>query len=443
MGEQKRFSLLIVDDEAALCESLSEYFSALGYETYTAQRVEDVRRILSRIHVDLILMDIRMPEKDGITLLRELKTSHSSTPVIMISAYVSVENIVRSMKYGAINFYEKPLDLRRLSREVAQIAAARAARAPQGPTVPLIHESAAMQDILATIEKVAPTDAPVLITGESGTGKELVAHAIHHRSERARGPFLKLNCAAIPETLLESELFGYEKGAFTGAVTQHKGKFEQAQSGTIFFDEIGDMHLGTQAKLLRVLQEKEFQRLGGSEVLYADVRIIAATHQYLPGLIEEHRFREDLYYRLSVITIHIPPLRDRRDDILPLTRYYIDYFSKLYGKRVEGLSPEVERLFLSHSWPGNVRELKNTIERAVIFTEGERLTMDDLPPQYRETVFLEPVPEGDLSTAMDHLSREIILKALEKAGGKKQKAAELLGIHRKTLYNKMKKLGLL
>ncbi|MEM5946981.1 sigma-54 dependent transcriptional regulator [Spirochaetia bacterium 38H-sp] len=443
MGQTDNFTILIVDDEEELCQSLGEYLSAIGYNTISANSADEALAKLENSIVDLIIMDIRMPQKDGITLLRELRSSFAAFPIIMISAYISVDNIVQSMKYGALNFYQKPIDLKKLSDEIKQLAQAKKAKTTQSTYTPIISKSPRMAEILDIIEKAAPTEASVLITGESGTGKELIAHSIHYKSNRKDAPFLKLNCAAIPENLLESELFGYEKGAFTGADKQYKGKFEQADRGSIFLDEIGDMHPNTQAKILRVLQEQEIQRLGSNKIIHTDVRIIAATHQDLPSLIKEKRFREDLFYRLSVITIELPPLRERREDIIPLSEYYLKHFSLMYNKEIKKIDNEAKNILIAHDWPGNVRELKNCIERAVIFSSGDTITIEELPPQYHNIHTSYQLPnETNLNSVVDDLSKEIILQALKKAGGKKQKAAEILGIHRKTLYNKLKKLGL-
>jgi transcriptional regulator with PAS, ATPase and Fis domain len=299
-----------------------------------------------------------------------------------------------------------------------------------------------MKAAVAGSRTAAPTDVPVLLTGETGSGKEVIAAAIVSESARCDGPFLKLNCAALPETLLESELFGHEAGAFTDAREKQKGKLELADGGTIFLDEIGDMSLTTQAKLLRVLQEWRFQRLGGSRNIDVDVRVIAATNQDLTELMSEGRFREDLYYRLAVVELNLPPLRARQEDILPLAEQFLSEFNAKYGKDIAGFSPRVQRRFLTHPWPGNVRELRNITERAVIFCERVNIDLEHLPPSYRGETVTGQETEADLRGAAEALSRQMILEALRECNGMKQQAAERLGIHRKTLYNRMKKLGI-
>jgi transcriptional regulator with PAS, ATPase and Fis domain len=296
-----------------------------------------------------------------------------------------------------------------------------------------------MGEALRQSVKIAKTNAPVLLCGESGTGKEVVANLIHGNSARSTRPFVKVNCASIPETLFESELFGYEPGAFTDAKRLHRGRFELADGGTLFFDEISEMGMETQAKLLRVLQEKEFERLGGSLTIKSDVRIIAATNTDMNQLFEKKKFREDLFYRLAVVVISLPPLRERREDILPLAGHFLGFFSRSYGRSIPRISHEVESLLRDHSWPGNVRELKNCIERAVIFNETGELQLQDLAFQYE---YFGAQEEPTLEQAHKQLSRQIIVDALARSGGVKQKAADSLRIHRKTLYNQMKKLGL-
>jgi DNA-binding NtrC family response regulator len=388
-------------------------------------------------------MDVKMPVTDGIALLKKVKEKNRAIPIIMISGFASAENVVRAMKYGAMNFYEKPLRIPELLNEVEQLARTSDARRQTGPPLPpsfrVWSVNPRMREIFRTIDKVGPTDASVVITGESGTGKELVADALHALSRRSARPFVKINCAAIPETLLESELFGFEEGAFTGARKLHRGKFELADGGSLFLDEIGDLSLDTQAKLLRVLQDHQITRLGGSRPVKADVRIIAATNKDVAQMIARGAFREDLYYRMSVISIALPPLRERREDLGLLAEYFLLQFNQQYSKEIQGLSSEVRQVLLAHNWPGNVRELKNCIERAVIFCETSELAVEDLPRQYTEYRVKE---RDSLENAYESVTRQMILDALEKSEGVKQKAAEILRIHRKTLYNKMKKLGL-
>ncbi len=439
------YSILLIDDEVEMCLSLTELLNSEGYATrYTTDPLKALD-ILQQEAIDLMIMDIRMPGMGGVELLKATKKQDSSIPVIMITGYPTVEDAVAAMRYGAVNVYTKPLKLDVLLKEIHELASSterkRTRKSADRPHI--VTANPRMQKILRTLEKAAPTSAPVLITGESGTGKELVANSLHELSPRAKHPFIKINCAAIPEELLESELFGHEKGAFTGAVKERKGRFELADRGSLFLDEIGDMSLKTQAKILRVIQEQEFERVGGTETLQTDIRLIAATNKDLKKYIEEDRFREDLYYRLSVIPLHLPPLRERTDDMLLLADHFIAYYNEVYGKQTRGLSERVRWFFRNHKWPGNVRELKNCIERAVIFCEQEFITVEDLASQYAELV--EGQTTAAASTyeeAYDSLNREIILDALEKSGGVKQKAAELLNISRRTLYNRMKKLGI-
>jgi DNA-binding NtrC family response regulator len=436
------YTILLIDDELEMCLSLSEFLNSKGYSTLYTTNPLEVIRILEKEKVDLIIMDIKMPEMGGIDLLKVIKTSDPSMTVIMITGYPTVENAVLAMKYGAVNFYTKPLKLPELLKEIHELAVkfSRKRHRQQNEKQTIITQDPEMQDILKTIKKASLTTAPVLITGESGTGKELAANSFHYLSSRAKNPFVKVNCAALPEELLESELFGHEKGAFTGAVKERKGRFELANTGTIFLDEIGDMSLKTQAKVLRVIQEQEFERVGGTRTIKTDSRIIAATNKELEQLIKSGQFREDLYYRLSVITIHLPPLCERRDDISVLTEYFITYYNSVYQKQIRGLSEEVEWFFQTHRWPGNVRELKNCIERAVIFCEQELIGMKSLSTQYKKLI--ENPPTDEYEDALESLNREIILDALDRSKGVKKKAAELLNIDRRTLYNRMKKLGL-
>lgn len=436
------YTILLIDDELEMCLSLSDVLNAKEYATrYTTNPLE-VTCILENEKVDLIIMDIKMPEMGGIDLLKVVKKHDPSIPVMMITGYPTVENAVRAMKYGAINFYTKPLKLSEMLKEIHELAAnsSRKKRDKQDLKYTIITNDPVMQDILETIEKASPTTAPVLITGESGTGKELVANSLQHLSPRANRPFIKVNCAALPDELLESELFGHERGAFTGALKERKGRFELADKGTIFLDEIGDMSLKTQAKILRVIQEQEFEHVGGTRTIKTDIRIITATNKDLKKLIEQEKFREDLYYRLSVITIHLPPLRERPNDILPLTEYFIDQYNEVYNKQIQGISEEVQWFFRSHKWPGNVRELKNCIERAVIFCQQNIIGVKNLAAQYKEII--EHPLVNDYEKAFESLNREIILDALSKSKGVKKKAADLLNIDRRTLYTRMKKLGL-
>ncbi len=432
------YSILLVDDEHEMCVSLSKILGTYGYTVISVQNANKAIDSLQSEPVDLIISDIRMPGMSGLDFLKELHAIKKDVPVIMISGYATVDTVVTAMKYGALNFYEKPIKIPKLLSEIAHIAEAKA-RHPVLSEKEIITQNPVILEKLRMIEKAAPTDAPVLITGESGTGKELFASALHGKSRRSGGPFVKINCASIPESLLENELFGHEKGAYTDAHCAYRGKFEQAEGGTIFLDEIAEMSIPMQAKLLRVLQEKEFERLGSDHSVKADVRIIAATNKDVAMMAKSGTFRQDLFYRLSVIHLDIPPLRERRDDIMLLTNHFLFLFNTQYGKTVAGLSTEVKEIFLLHSWLGNIRELKNCIERAVIFCEGSLVTTDDLPSQYKS---VETPRQDDLQGIYEAVTREVILEALEKSGGNRQRASELLNITRRTLYNKMQKLGM-
>jgi DNA-binding NtrC family response regulator len=439
------YQILIVDDEKELCSSLSEILTEEGFPTIFTSDPLETPAIIAHSRVDLIILDIRMPGIGGIDLLKLVRRTNPNIKVIILTGHPSIENAVLSMKYGAVNFYEKPPPLSKLINEIREFAAlsGSAAAVPgaasQSPGR-VVTNDPRMRKVLQSAEKAGATTVPVLITGESGTGKELIAGLVHESGPRASKPFIKVNCAAIPETLLESELFGHEKGAFTNALAQRKGKFELANEGTIFLDEIGDMSPATQAKILRVLQEQEFQRVGGTETIRSDIRVIAATNKDLRLLIQRDLFREDLYYRLCVINLHVPPLRERSGDVALLIDHFVRLFSAQYAKPIRGLDDQTREMLLSHTWPGNVRELKNCVERAVIFGEGELISLDDLPFQYAE---LDAIHLGrKLQGGYEQLNRSTILEALEKSKGKKSKAADMLNITRRTLYNRMRKLGL-
>ncbi len=434
------FTILIVDDEREMCLSLAELLTSHGYQALFATEPQEVPSLLERCPVDLVIMDIRMPLLGGIDLLKLLKARRRALPVIMITGFPSVESAVQSMRFGALNFFVKPIPLRELLLEIERIGSSHARALAPGAETSIVTRNARMLQVLGEIERVAPTDAPVLISGESGTGKELVAGAIHGGSRRASAPFVKINCASIPDTLLESELFGHEKGAFTDALRRHVGKLELADRGTIFFDEIGDMSGRTQPKLLRVLQDGEFQRLGGTEVLRTNVRLIAATNRDVDELLARGIFREDLFYRLSVVRIHLPPLRERKDDVDVLTRHFLRCFNTAYGKEIRDISEGVRQIFSRHEWPGNVRELRNCLERAAIFCDSDLIREEHLPSQYLK-VRDSGYPDS-LEAQYEKLSRQKISEALAVSHGEKQKAARLLNISRKTLYNRMKKLGM-
>lgn len=433
------FSILIVDDEEEICASLSEILMHHGYNAHVLMNPEGFFDKLQNNEIDLIIMDVKMPTVSGINLLKQFKEADYTIPTIMISGYASSEEIVTAMRCGALNFYSKPIKLDKILDEIGKIAEVHSLRQTAAVGLKLVTQNGKMKTILSAIETIAPTDASILITGESGTGKELVAASIHEQSARKEKPFIKINCAAIPETLLESELFGYEQGAFTDAKGRKKGKFEIASGGTIFLDEIGDMSLRTQAKLLRFLEEKEFQRLGSTVTIRSDVRVIAATNKQIESLIKEGLFRDDLFYRLAVERIELPPLNERKDDLILLTNFFIQAFNTKYEKNIIGLSEEVSAIFTRHDWPGNIRELKNCIERAVIFCRNSYITPQDLSSQYRHLI-----GGGNISgTGPEQDTQKVeLLEALRTTGGNKSKAAELLNIHRNTLYQRLRKYNL-
>jgi len=434
--------VLIVDDELEMCISLQKLFRAHGIETDYCTEPETACKEMRGGDYTILIADLKMPGMNGIGLIQQAMNLPSPPAVIMISGYASTDSVVEAMRCGAINFYEKPVPFPKLLQEVRHLLKEKGGldRDPLLLASPsLITVDKQTQDLIAVAKKAAKTDAPIIITGKSGTGKELFTTLIHENSSRRDKPFIKVNCAAIPETLLESELFGFERGAFTDACEARKGKFESADGGTLFFDEIGDMSLKTQAKLLRVLQEKEFERLGSSKTRKVDVRFLAATNQDLRRKIDEGLFREDLFFRLSVILIELPSLHDRVADILPIARYYLDFFNRKYGKRISDYSEQVKQILMLHTWPGNVRELRNCVERAVIFCERELVEVDDLPMQYHPK---GPAQAANLDSFYESVDREMVLNALEKAQGNKTRAAEILNVSRKTLYLKMKKLGI-
>jgi DNA-binding NtrC family response regulator len=444
-------SILIVDDDRLVSDFMAETFAGSPYEVETADSGDAAAEKIAHRDYDLIFSDVKMPGLNGIELLKRIKKVSPETVVIMMTAFGTVRNAVEAMKSGAYEYLLKPfgpdeatlaaeraLEHHRLVRENRLL---RHAVAEKYSFARLVGKSAPMRRVYSLIESVADSRATVLITGESGTGKELVAKATHYHGGRKDGPFVALNCAALPETLIESELFGHEKGAFTNAVRQKRGHFEIADGGTLLLDEISEMPAGLQAKLLRVLQEREIQRLGSESKLPIDVRVIATSNRHLPTEIEAGNFREDLYYRLNVIPIHLPPLRERPEDIPALVEHFIARFNAENNRSAKQVSDKVLRLFEHYIWPGNVRELENYIERAVVVAKSDTLTPDDFPAELftggvrRQT---ETIRSG--STIRD-MERSLILKTLEDQGGNQTKAADLLGISTRTLRNKLYEYG--
>jgi two-component system NtrC family response regulator len=453
MSRPGDFQILIIDDEKVQREMLAGFLNKQGYRTVA---VEDGVKGLERFSAgsfDLVLSDFRMPGMDGLALLKEMKRRNPEAVVIMMTAYGTVNTAVAAMKEGAYDYLTKPIDLDELVLRIQRVEREALLKRENRELKEelrrkfradfIITASGKMEEALNLVGRVAPSQATVLILGESGTGKELFARAIHYASPRAGQPLVKVNCAALPENLLESELFGHEKGAFTGAVARRVGRFEQADGGSIFLDEIGDLSPALQAKLLRVLQEKEIERVGSSQTLKIDVRLIAATNRNLEEAIRKGAFREDLYYRLNVVTLTLPPLRERKEDIPILIDHFLKKYSRENKKEVVSTTKEVRDLLMQYEYPGNVRELENVIERAVVLCRGNTLTLQDLPLNLRggkmEMSPGEQREGGSLPKTIENLERQLILSALERSGGIQTRAAEELGINERVLRYKMKK----
>lgn len=446
-----RFTILVADDEKNIREGLAEAFRLDGYAVRTAADGDEAMRMVDSQDVDLVITDLKMPKLSGEEVLKRTVSTHPGLPVIILTGHGSIEDAVSAMRFGAFDFVTKPVNLEHLSllakraletRELARRnQELREEVEAQQRTSSIIGSSPVMKRIFDLLRKVAPTRASVLITGESGVGKELIADALHNLSPRRDGPFVKVHCAALAESLLESELFGHEKGAFTGAQNRKRGRFELANDGTLFLDEIGEINQNVQIKILRVLQERKFERVGGETTLETDVRIIAATNRDLKKEIAEGRFREDLYYRLNVVNIHVPPLRERRDDIPLLATSFLREFAQENGKELGGFDPRARQALYAYSWPGNVRELRNCIESAVVMAAGPLIGVDDLPPGPRSASAEREIRIPALSS-LAGAERILIAETLLAMGGNKSKTAEVLGIGRKTLYQKIEEYGL-
>ena len=466
-------TILIVDDDKSIRYSLKRMMEG-KYAILTAQNGNEALERVREGSPDLIIMDIKMPGRSGIEVLKEIKLIDPKALVIIMTAYGTTETAIEAMKYGAYDYILKPFPIPQMKRLVDKALALRklikeeVAYTPlavsEGEEERIVGSSPKMQEIYKMIGQVAPSDVTVLLRGESGTGKELIARAIYHHSLRSSQSFLPVNCAAIPDTLLESELFGHEKGAFTGATSRRIGKLEQCQGGTIFLDEIGDMSLSTQAKLLRVLQEKSFERLGGTETIKVDIRFIVATNKNLEEAISSGKFREDLYYRLNVVSITIPPLRERKEDIPDLVSYFLKKFDRELKRGTVGITPSAMEKINSYEWPGNVRQLENVLKRARVLSQGEwiledqllfekgwekreaeeelsKKNVEDLLDALFEELSNAPAAPQDLDM-ISNLERGLILRALQKTKGNQLKAATLLGIHRSTLRGKMEKYNI-
>jgi DNA-binding NtrC family response regulator len=457
MYDTHKIRLLVVDDEKNQRELVQGFLQKRGYTVQAAGGGEAALDWLQENGCEVVFTDHKMPGMDGTTLLREIKKRHPETVVVLMTAYGTVEKAVEAMKMGAYDYLTKPIDLDELlillgriesglllTWEVRQL---RQELKNKFSFEGLITHSPRMEDVLSLVARVAPSQSTVLIRGESGTGKGLLARIIHYHSPRSSGPLVTLNCAAIPENLLESELFGHEKGAFTGATSQHPGKFEQAQGGTLFLDEIGDLSPVLQSKLLRAVQERAFERVGGSKTIEVDVRLISATHQDLEQLIRENRFREDLYYRLNVVSLFLPPLRERKEDIPILLDHFLKKFGRANGKENIEVSREARDLLLRHDYPGNIRELENLVERAVVLARDHLITSRDIPfhlKEGREESETPPPPSSDLPLLeqLDALEKFLIRQALKETEGVQTRAADRLGISERVLRYKLKKYGM-
>jgi DNA-binding NtrC family response regulator len=452
-------TILIVEDEPKMSRLLSLSLTEEGYEAEVAGDAESALKILRKQSIDLVLTDLRLPGMNGLEFLQAAKRAHAELPVVVMTAYGTVNTAVEAMKAGASDYVLKPfsldeiklvvskaLDVHRLQQENRSL---REALGERYEFKNIVAASPRMQEVLAIVARVAPTSSTVLIAGESGVGKDLIARAIHEHSRRASGPFVKINSSAIPENLLESELFGYEKGAFTGAIASKPGKFELADKGTLFLDEIGDVPAATQVKLLRVLQEREFDRLGGTKTIKVDLRLVAATNRDLRAALEQGTFREDLYYRLNVVPIDMPPLREHKEDIPALVDHFIRRYAAESGKTIRGIKPDALKLLMDFQWPGNIRELQNIIERAIAFSAGEVIEPADIRLDLF-SVRKSPAPSGSAGPethflpegmTLDQFEDEVIREALRRANGNKSQAARLLGLSRNALRYRLSKIG--
>ncbi|MFA6901274.1 MAG: sigma-54 dependent transcriptional regulator [Desulfurivibrionaceae bacterium] len=453
MKKNRPVSILVVDDDKTHRIMLKTMLKQWGWQI---EEADDGTTAIKAVHstpFDAILMDVRMTKLDGIEALRQIHAYNPAIPVIIMTAYSSVNAAVEAIKIGAHDYLTKPLDFDRLKltmthalehRQVQENKDfSRTNKAPAMNAGGIIGSSGPMRELMEMVSYVAPTEATVLISGESGTGKELIAAALHHNSARKNGPFVKVNCAALVENLLESELFGHEKGAFTGADRRREGRFVQANGGTIFLDEISETSPGMQAKLLRVLQEHEVQRVGGQETLAVDVRVLAASNRKLEEEVAQGAFREDLYYRLNVVPLHVPPLKDRREDIPPLAEYFVEKFAKKNNRQVSGITPRCMTLLLNYPWPGNVRELENAIERGIILMRGDYLDEESLPIPVRRFATKNENPSTSTPPGSLEEAEQIVIKnILAETGGNKSEASRRLNITRKTLLSKMHKYGL-
>jgi len=444
-------TILIVDDERNTRDGLQRALQG-RYEVLLAEDSRKAMQILESTAVDVLLTDLKMPGVDGMDLLRRAMALPQPPVCIMMTTYGSIENAVQAMQAGAYHYVTKPVNLDELDVILERALKSQRLEAEninlreqidyKFGLENIIGESPAMRQVFETVQQVAPTRTTVLITGETGTGKELIAKAVHNLSPRKNGPFIAVHAAALPSTLLESELFGHEKGAFTGAVERRIGRFELADRGTLFLDEIGELEPLMQVKLLRVLEEQAFERVGGAKTLQVDVRLVAATNRNLKKLVNEGKFRDDLFYRLSVVAVDLPPLRERREDIPLLVKTFLDEVSRENGKQVREVTPEALNLLLAYDWPGNVRELRNVIEQMVVMARAERLMVRDVPPQVRGTADLTKISVVRTGMTVEEAERQLIIQALKETDGNRTQAARKIGISRRTLHRKLKQYGL-
>jgi two-component system response regulator HydG len=443
--------ILVVDDDTAHRMMLRAVLSDEGYTVAEADDGMTAVQAVQQEFYDLILMDVRMTEMDGIEALAEMKKISPGIPVLMMTAYPAVPPAVKAMKLGALDYLTKPLDTNELRLRIAKLLGQQPLNEGQqqvkirlAHTSGLLGNSTRMQQLFETLALVAPTDTTVLILGESGTGKELVADAIHRNSSRAEKPLVKVNCAALPETLLESELFGHEKGAFTGAIARRKGRFEVADGGTIFLDEIGELPVAVQVKLLRVLQEQQFEPVGSSKTMTVDVRVIAATNRDLETEMTQGKFREDLFYRLNIFPVQVPPLRDRKEDIPPLAEFFLKKYGEKHKRPVKGFASRTLDLFMRYDWKGNVRELENTVERSVILCQEDLIQPHHLPAPLQALAKEEELnlPDTEGGLTIKDMEKQLILATLTQYDGNRTKTAEAIGISRRSLQMKLKEYGI-
>ncbi|MBN2714258.1 MAG: sigma-54-dependent Fis family transcriptional regulator [Deltaproteobacteria bacterium] len=463
MSDEK-IQVLVADDERNLRRMLKAQLERWGYEVHLAETGTEALKLLHENHIDIVITDLRMPEMDGMELLSQIQKRHKSLPVIMITAHGTVDTAVEAIKLGAFDYITKPYDRNALKDVVAKAARTReldqkeygAENEPDG-RFKIIGKSERMLEIYEMVERVAPTPSTILISGDSGTGKELIARALFDNSKRHNMPFIRVNCAAIPPTLIESELFGYEKGAFTGAETSKPGRFELADGGTLFLDEVGEISMEMQVKLLRAIQEGEFERVGGVSTIKVNVRLITATNQDLKLMVSEGRFRDDLFYRLNVVHIPLPRLADRREDIPLLARHFLIKYNDRLGKAIVDFEDEALNALLKYDWPGNIRELENVVERCTLFCDDDRIKVNHLPPDVSGRNQRSSAPDISIAAEFDiengglkdqvraataNLEKQLIIKALEQTDKNVTRAAQLLKISRKSLQTKMKDFGL-